>query len=51
MKPLPQQVAASAMALRGPARSTQRPPNAADRPSMPMAMLKMIPMAVSPVPK
>ena len=37
----------SAIALRGPLRSIQVPPNAAARPSMTMAMLKMMAMAVS----
>lgn len=34
------------MALRGPFASTHVPPTAADRPSITMAMLKMMPIAV-----
>ena len=39
------------IALRGPTRSTQVPSTAADSPSMTMAMLKMMLIGVSFVPK
>jgi hypothetical protein len=50
-KPLPQQQAASAIALRGPLRSTQVPPKAADNPSIRIAMLKIHPIGVRVVSK
>jgi len=48
--PLDQQSAAVNIAARGPARSTQVPKTAAERPSITMLMLKMIPIGVRPVP-
>ena len=48
--PLDQQRAAMNIAARGPARSTQVPNTAADRPSITMLMLKMIAIGVRPVP-
>ena len=50
-KPVPQQHAATNIALRGPTRSTHVPPNAADRPSIRMAMLKIHPIGVRVVSK
>ena len=50
-KPAPQKQAATNIALRGPLRSTQVPPTAADRPSMTMAIEKVTPIAVCDVPK
>ena len=44
--PVDQNTAETSIALRGPFRSTQVPPTAADSPSMTMAMLKMMPIAV-----
>ena len=45
-KPAAQKQAETNIALRGPLRSTQVPPTAADSPSMTIAMLKMMPIAV-----
>ncbi|TDO44161.1 hypothetical protein EV643_117184 [Kribbella sp. VKM Ac-2527] len=45
-KPVAQKQADTNIALRGPFRSTQVPPTAADRPSITIAMLKMTPIAV-----
>ena len=45
-----QHVAATAIALRGPLRSTHVPPKAADRPSITMAMLKMTAIGVASTP-
>ena len=50
-KPSPHALAATNIALRGPLRSTQVPITAAERPSMTMAMEKMMPIAVCEVPK
>jgi hypothetical protein len=44
--PLAQNTAETNMALRGPLFSTHVPPIAADSPSITIAMLKMMPMAV-----
>src|SRR5690348_11413972 len=49
--PEAQKQAETNMALRGPLDSTQVPPKAADRPSMTIAMLKMMPIAVWLAPK
>jgi hypothetical protein len=46
MKPVPQQHAATNIAVRGPLRSTHVPRNAAERPSIRIAMLKIHPIAV-----
>ena len=45
-KPLAQKQAEANIAFRGPLRSTQVPPSAADRPSITIAMLKITPIAV-----
>jgi len=45
-KPLDQNTAETNIALRGPLFSTHVPPTAADNPSITIAMLKMMPMAV-----
>ena len=45
-KPEAQKQAEVNIAFRGPLRSTQVPPRAADRPSITIAMLKMTPIAV-----
>ncbi len=50
-KPTDQQAAAAAIARRGPPVSTQVPNTAALRPSMTIAIEKMIPIAVSEVSK
>jgi hypothetical protein len=50
-KPAAQQQPATNIALRGPLRSTQVPPNAADSPSITIAIEKMIEIGVSFVPK
>ena len=44
--PTAQKHAETNIARRGPFRSTQRPPTAADEPSMTMAILKIAPIAV-----
>ena len=44
--PVPQHSAAAAIALRGPARSTQVPSTAADRPSITIAIEKIHAIAV-----
>jgi hypothetical protein len=49
--PPDQQQAETNIALRGPLRSTQVPPMAADRPSITIAIEKMIPIAVRLVSK
>jgi len=46
MKPSDHAHAANTIALRGPCRSIQRPPNAADRPSIAMAIEKITPLCV-----
>ena len=48
--PPDQHTAAANIAARGPARSTQVPNTAADRPSITMLMLKMIAIGVRPTP-
>ena len=45
-KPVAQKQAETNIALRGPLFSTQVPATAADRPSITIAMLKMMPIAV-----
>ena len=50
-KPDTQNTIEAAMAARGPLRSTQVPNSAADRPSITIAIEKMMPMGVFPVSK
>ena len=50
-KPETQQTIERAIALRGPLRSTQVPPKAAERPSITIAIEKMMPIGVRLVSK